>query len=108
MIIRYHNKYGSLEIEVIEAYRNISTIRSKELSSALFFDISTAEKVALITENKGVQLSPTADYKTMYLVHHESPSMAAVCRVVKVDFNADYDARKELAKPNYYGGPIIG
>jgi hypothetical protein len=99
-ILTYKNKYGYLEFEVIENYRDISTIHSKDLQDNLFFEIEVAEHIALITENRDIQLSVTYDPKKMFLIHHQSSSVAAVCRITKIEFNSDFNAREILAIPS--------
>lgn len=98
--ITYQNKYGFLEFEVIEAYREVATIHSKDLQQDVFFEIDDAEKIALITENKGIQLSVNQGHTKMFLIHHKTSNIAAVCRVIKIDFNSKFNAREILETPS--------
>lgn len=102
-IIEYENKYGSLELETVSEYKKVGEIRSKDLDPSLFFDIETAEQIALITGNKGIQLSVTYLPGKMFVIHHASSDIAAVCKVKSILFNDDdFNAREELAKPRPY------
>lgn len=97
--LSYQNKYGYLEFEVGE-YQDVRTIHSKNLDTSLFFEIETAEHIALITENRGIQLSVTWDHKKMFLIHHKASDIAAVCKITKIEFNSNFNAREILAIPS--------
>lgn len=104
----YGNKYGQLEIEVIDLYKNVSEFCSKDFPEYCFFALEQAEQIALITGNRGIQISFTFDkhngfYKA-YLVHHESPSRAALCRIVSLVFDSKINAAEELS---YLAFPVF-
>ena len=101
--ITYKNKYGKLKIKVCGTYQNVRGITSKNLPDNLFFEIKIAEQIALITENRGIQLSVTADYKKMYLIHHKNSDTGAVCEIINIEFNSNFNATKELSRPS---GPL--
>ena len=103
--ITYKNKYGHLEFEV-GSYQEIRTISSKTIPDDLFFEIGVAEQIALITGNRKVQLSVSSNLKKMYLVHHKTSSVVAICKITKLKFNSSFNATKELDKPNYFYGPM--
>lgn len=101
----YKNRYGRLEIEISGSYQNVSLMKSKEFDLNTSFNISEAEKIALITGNNGIQLVFAAwDRSKVFLLHHESSSRAALCKVIKIEFSKDIDAQKELDRPNPYRG----
>lgn len=93
--IKYENKYGKLEIEVSE-YKHISEITSKNVNT--FFDIETAEKIALITGNRGIQICVSPDLKRFYLVHHKSYDIVSVAKVVTLEYLHTNIPREELQK----------
>lgn len=97
--ITYKNKYGVLEFKV-GSYQKVSTIHSKDVNESLFFDIGTAEKIALITENRSIQLCVNSDFKKMFLIHHSASDIAAVCEVTKIEFGSEINATEELDKPS--------
>jgi hypothetical protein len=101
MNLTYKNKYGCLEIEIVGPYQKVSTIRCKDIDERYSFDMDTAKKIALITENNRVQLCfSSGNLNKVFLVHHQSSSMAAVCKIVSLDFDNNINARSELARPN--------
>lgn len=95
----YENKYGRVEIEVVGSPSPVNSFHAKDIDSDYFFSLEDAEKIALITENRHIQIgfSPKFDG---YLLYHSSPSTAALCKVVNVSFGSDFNAREELARPN--------
>lgn len=103
LMLKYENKYGTLELEIVSDYQNVSSIHSKNLSPDLFFNITTAEKIALISGNEDIQLSVTFDAKKMFVIHHKSSNVAAVCRVKSINYTYDVTPQLELARPNPYG-----
>jgi hypothetical protein len=104
----YENEYGCLEIEVVGEYQRVAAIESNNFDAGCFFTIDEAEKIALITGNRGIQLGfPSFDLKKAYVLYHQSPSVAAVCRVVRLDFGKGINATKELEHPNPYRGPFF-
>lgn len=86
----YKNKFGSLTLAPIGAYKPISTIHSRDLSDAdgVFFSLEDAEKIALITGNRRIQIVPVGkDFEKFFVIHHESPSSGAVCKVEKLVYD---------------------
>lgn len=101
----FENKYGKLVLQVVGPYQEVSTLHSKEFDKSCFFTIDEAEKIALITGNAGIQLGfPMWDptHKTAYVIHHSSASVAALCRIVSLEFVKDVNAREVLARPDSY------
>ena len=77
MKIQYENKYGTLELEPLE-YRHVSTVLHATTPDDLKFDFETAERIALITENRHIQLAFVTKPCRALVVHHESPDTVAV------------------------------
>lgn len=84
---KYANEFGEVVLEPITRYMPISEISKEnvpEVEEALF-SMETAEKIALITENKMIQIALPypirSDERAAYLVKHSSTRRAAVCRV---------------------------
>jgi hypothetical protein len=95
--IIYKNKYGKLEIEPIADYQHVSEIHSKNVNQDCFFDINTAEKIALITDNHNIQISfAHGNFKEFYLVHHIKSDIARVCKINYVVFDNNINATKEI------------
>lgn len=98
--VTYQNKYGQLRLIPVEAYTNIASI-SSELKSAQqnLIAIDDAEKVALITESRGIQLCVNMnDLRNFYLVHYKSVNEAAVCSVRELKFLASEPAREIIQR----------
>jgi hypothetical protein len=98
---RFSNKYGSFELEIIGEFTNVSNIKSNEISLDCFFDIDVAEKIALISENKSIQISTSKNMKHFYCVFHHSSSIVAVGKVKSLIFNNQYNASRELEEDSY-------
>jgi hypothetical protein len=86
--VRYSNRFGTAEVTPVTPFMPVSSIRKTHpQAQENTFDLTTAEKIALITENRGIQLCPHFPIDGLaYLVLHDSPSMAAICRVNIEDF----------------------
>ena len=96
----YENKYGRLEFKIVAPYQKVSTINSKDIDDSLFFTIDDAEKIALITENRHIQIVFCyPNLKKAYLLHHSSCSVCAPCKIISLDFDNNIDARAVLALP---------
>ena len=107
-IIEMFNQYGSLKLEIIGEYQDVSGIHSRNLNKELFFDIETAEKIALITENRGIQLSVfSGDHSKMFVVHHATSSSAAVCKLVELKFKEEINARDEIERLSRKKLPLV-
>ena len=108
--IKFANKYGSLELEVVTYYKEVSTIHSIDVDPSLLFSIDDAEKIALITGNKGIQICFVAsDRSKAFLIHHKEASLAAVCRVSSLNYTSGKNPTKELENPTpmtYIGGCV--
>jgi translation elongation factor EF-Ts len=108
--IVYNSKYGHLEFELVENYHKVGEISSKNYDKDLFFSIEVAEQIALITENHNIQCGAVfpegmkfSDISQMYLIHHQSGSMGAVCKITNLEFTSEVTPMKEieyLAKVN--------
>lgn len=99
----YKNKYGSLTLELAGPYQAVSSIHSKDVDPQLLFSIDEAEKIALITGNVDIQLCfCSADRSKAFVIHHQSGSVAAVCKLVNLDFDKGVNATSVLARPDSY------
>jgi len=99
MDVIYKNKYGELKLTV-DNYVNIKTIFGKDLNENCLFDIAIAEKIALITENKNIQISffkKDSQYKA-YVVHHKSSDTVSICQIKELNFINNVNPQKEIEK----------
>ncbi len=98
-MIKYQNKYGTLELLPLD-YRHVSEIRHKDVPADLKFDTTTVEQIALITDNRRIQLVPNypANLHEWMVCHHNAPDTCAVCRIVSIDFVSDVDPQTEIQR----------
>lgn len=96
-VINFNNQYGFLSLSIVTPYMQVSQINSKMLPPGVTFSITTAEQIALITDNKHIQISfIPGDLRIAYVMHHISASVAAVCEVVNLTMHKKIDAQKEI------------
>ena len=96
---KYKNKYGSLELELMEDYKDIKGVRGKDYPDDVKFTMETAEQIALITDNRGIQISfeyPKLD--KAYVMIHKSPSTIAVAKIKNIYFDKNINPQDEIAK----------
>ena len=88
MTIKFKNKYGFVELTPITDYMPVLGMSQLPIVNDYLFSMEDAEKLALITDNRMVQVSfPFLCQKDHpkqnqgYIVHHQSASVACVCKV---------------------------
>lgn len=83
MNTHFSNKFGAVAFRPLSEPRTIAGIRGADLDPACTFDIETAEKIALITENRRVQIAPfkTANGWRCYVFLHETANTGAVAEI---------------------------
>lgn len=85
MQLNFKNGYGTLTLALVSAVMPVDAIRGADVDDAHKFDLETAEKVALITENRRVQIGGTNAHDC-YVVAHESVSTAAIARIETMNY----------------------
>jgi hypothetical protein len=93
--MKYSNTYGSLQLEPIGPFKAVNTIRGVDLPDDIKFSMDTAEKIALITDNRGIQLC-FESFKKVYVIIHQGPSLAAVARIVNMEFDEKINPAQEI------------
>ncbi|MFT5715962.1 MAG: hypothetical protein ACI9T7_000135 [Oleiphilaceae bacterium] len=92
MDIHFENRFGKLILTRVTEYVPVSTIGYETCIEAQqnTIDLETAEKVALITENRHIQLCLPMKLGLMsgFVIHHIGPHDACVCKVDIVSFEA--------------------
>lgn len=104
--IKYNNKYGSLTLVRTEDYTYVGDMSSKDIKDEDYFiSIEEAEQVALITDNKGIQIAfdPNSKYKKAYVVHHKNSSTAAFVKVEDLRYTNNKSAQDQIALVHKYG-----
>ena len=94
--MKYENEYGKLIVEPLTDNRPVSSIKGADVPADCMFDLDTAEKIVLITENQRSQIGVRPS-RRCYLVVHESPSSACAVRIVSLDY-AGPDAGQEIER----------
>jgi hypothetical protein len=98
----FTNRYGTLTVEVVTDYLPVKRWRCANLPDEhKFYGLDIGEKIALITESERTQLVyqyPFTENLAGFLLHHDTGSTAAVCRVVSVDYRGGLSAREEIMR----------
>ena len=103
----FSNKYGSVTFALVTEVLPLRTIYGSNLDPGIMFDIETAEKIALITDNHRIQLSPYKgkDGYRLYVVLHDSPSTVAVARIETLNYTGGNPAQ-EIQDARRYDSPV--
>lgn len=94
----FSNKYGSLKVVFVGERQEVSKIKSAEFPEDVFFDMETAEKIALITNNRRMQISFRKIDKGNhgYLLYHFLASEVSLCRIESLTFSSDVIPSEEI------------
>lgn len=85
MRLNFQNQYGQLTLALVDSLRNVRNIHGKDIDPAHKFGLETAEKIALVTDNRGIQLGGLGAHDC-YVVVHETPDTAAVARIESLTY----------------------
>lgn len=85
MRLDFQNRYGQLRLVLVDGVRNVRDIHGKDVDPAHKFGLETAEKIALVTDNRGIQLGGFGAHDC-YVVVHETPNTAAVARIESLTY----------------------
>lgn len=98
--IEYQNEFGYLRFAPVTKFMEVSSISSEMDEVKVHkFDITTAEQISLITENRGIQIGiVTSDF--CYLTQHQGSSTARVCRIDHLVFNSDEEPAEIISRLN--------
>jgi hypothetical protein len=99
--LTFQNKYGTLIVEPFGEVVDVCKIHSKDTSPELWFEMETAEKIALITENWHVQLCgpfPIIIPAMMYLIAHTACDKAFRVKIVTLEYIGPDNPRAEIAQ----------
>lgn len=89
--VHFTNRFGSVKVTPVTDFMPLAGIcKTHPMAQAHAFDLTTAEQIVLVTENRGVQVCVHYPLDGLaYLVLHDSPSTAAICRVEVKEFACD-------------------
>lgn len=104
--VLFQNEFGSLRVTPVTDFVPVRDIRkTNPHAMANTVDMETAEKIALITKNRKVQICFRYPLDGLaYLVLHDSPSTAAYCQVQIDNFSCEGAARDTIARLNRLNG----
>ncbi|MDY0362659.1 MAG: hypothetical protein RBR08_14505 [Desulforegulaceae bacterium] len=92
------NKYGSLRF-LVGAKQQISELCSADFPEGVFFDLETAEKIALITENRKIQICfRNLKEEKAYLLYYFSASEVGLCFIQELDFSSPVMPSEEIER----------
>ena len=92
----FENEYGQLIVQPISDFMNVRDITHDLLTDECFFNMKTAEKIALITENKIMQIAFKPDLSAAYMIMHNTPHTAAACEIINLIFSKKVKPEKEI------------
>jgi hypothetical protein len=77
----------------------VSKISSSMVPEDCFFDIDVAEKLALITENRRMQIAfVPPKYQKGYIFFHNMTSMAQLLKIENLAFKEDINPTEEIQR----------
>lgn len=81
--VRFTNRFGSVSLTPVSDFMPVGRItKNHPVAQAHAFDMDAAEKIALITGNRGIQICVHYPLDGLaYVVLHDSPSSASICKV---------------------------
>ena len=97
--LTFKNKYGTLVIEPVGEVVYVRDIHGKDTPKELWFDMDTAEKIALITENWHVQLC-IHSLKEVYLIAHTACEKAFRVKIVTLEYIGPANPMAEIERCN--------
>jgi len=81
----YSNEYGRLVLKPVTDVMPVRDVRVDNIPQNARFDLETAEMIALISENHGLQLC-VKSAENIGVVVHETPSTCWVARVQVIEY----------------------
>ena len=78
----YKNQYGTATLTLVGPIIHVSKVVGADVIGAGYgFDLDTAAKLALITENARLQPAYNMALRQFYVLFHHSPSEVQVCKL---------------------------
>lgn len=96
--INFKNEYGSATLEIDGEFKAIKDLgRVRDLPEEFIFSIDDAEKLALISENRYIQISfDSSNLRRCAVIVHDSASTGAWAKIKELNFKEGIDAQEEL------------
>lgn len=85
--MNYTNRYGEATLTPVGPIVHVSTVRGEQvIDDGYGFDMDTAGKLALITENRRLQPAYNMVRRLSYVMLHHSPSDVQICRLDHLNY----------------------
>ena len=99
-LIKFENEYGygTLVLETITEYMPVKDIHSSMVSEEFRFNFNIAGQIALITNNRKIQMGLIGNTKLLFIIHHKSCSIAAICRIKELNYTSSADSMEEIER----------
>lgn len=96
---QFQNRYGRLEVEPVTPLLQVRNIRGVDYPDDIKFDLETAERIVLITENRRSQIAfqEWTQNGRAYMIVHTSPSEGYIVRIVSLDYTGP-NAQEEIER----------
>lgn len=106
-VLDFKNRFGTATLTLVGPTIPVSTVVGAEVINAGYgFDMDTAAKLALITENARLQPAYNMELRQWYVLFHHSPSDVQVCRVDAV-VCTEADPHAMLDRLNKYAAVAV-
>ena len=105
--MQYKNHYGEAVIEIVSDYMSIKKVTRKYVPKGCWFNMDQAEQIALITDNRHLQIGFSEDLRHAYVIHHKNANTVAYCKVTSINFytKSGESAREILAQEHSVAYP---
>ena len=111
--VKYQNEYGTVVLTPVTDFVHVNTVFGKDIDDKYKFAIDDGANIALITENRNVQLAVEnyTDEKgkfrlkdRMYILLHDTANlnMCAFCHVEMTVVNMEANPHEEIERLNKY------
>lgn len=102
----YKNRYGTAALTPVGPVTPVSKIVGVDVIDAGYgFDLDTAAKLALVTENARLQPAFNMARRQCYVLYHHSPNTVQVCRLDSL-VCTEADPHATLDRLNKYAATV--
>lgn len=90
-MFHFKNRFGNATLLPVTAPMQINQVSfaaMEDVIKPVLIDMTKAEQLALITDNKGIQICFCRDLKQAYVVHHLNANTVQICAVHALNYHA--------------------
>jgi hypothetical protein len=96
--VNYHNRYGNLTLDLVTDFQSVRNFSFAMVPQDCVITIDQAEQIALITDNRRLQVCFCPDdLRKCYVIVHNSASTAALAKVSCLNFISTVNPASEIA-----------